>query len=92
MLKYIKTEKCPICGCELIKSENVEVDSFNKNKYREHCNGGRWETRTFSCGYRIEYCPNFSSEEIKGECTNNAEYLQKSQDRVNFKEAVIALK
>jgi len=89
MLKYIKTDKCPKCGCSLIIEETTEVNMFDKNKYREHCYGGRWETRKFSCGCKIEYCPNFSREEIKDECANSEEYIKRENQRKTFKEAVI---
>jgi type IV secretory pathway VirB4 component len=87
-LKYIKTDKCPQCGCNIITEEKIEIDKFNKNKYREHVCGGRWETRKFSCGCTIEYYPNFNQEEVQGECVNSEEYLNREKQRKNFKEAV----
>jgi hypothetical protein len=62
-LKFIKDEKCPICGCSVIIEETIEKDMYS-NKYREHCNGGRWEQRKFACGQKIEYIPNGSIVEI----------------------------
>lgn len=88
MLKFIKTAHCPKCGCTLIKEETIEVDRFDKNKYREHVNGGRWETRTFACGCKIEYCPNGNNEEISGECINSEEYTKREIERKAFKDAV----
>lgn len=63
MLRYIKTDKCPTCGCTDIIMEKVEPN-FDRTKILEHCSGGRWEHRQFLCGCYITYQPNFKSEEI----------------------------
>ena len=48
-LNFIETDRCPICGCNIVIKESVETE-FNSTKIREHASGGRWEYRQFACG------------------------------------------
>ena len=53
-LKFIKTDKCPVCGCGIVKLEYIEPDCDNKS-LRTHAYGGQWEHRPFLCGKEIVY-------------------------------------
>lgn len=68
----ITTNKCPICGCDIIVNEYVET--FN-NSIRVHSNGTRWEHRNFLCGTEISYIPNFNKECLSGKCVNDKQYI-----------------
>jgi len=87
-LKFLKGDKCPVCGCDIIVEEKVEIDNYSKKiEYREHTSGGRWEYRLFGCGQRLEYCPNFSKTLSNDyyKCKNNNEYKEKERKREVFK-------
>lgn len=88
-LENISAAQCPICGCDAITEEKVERESYSL-KLRQHTNGGRWESRTFSCGQRLEYCPNFCTVDLsKSEkCTNNNQYKLALQREQIFKDKV----
>ena len=43
-LASIKTEKCPVCGCDAVIQEWVDTN-FDNTKIRKHCNGRHWEHR-----------------------------------------------
>ena len=60
-LIHIKDKSCPICGCSTIIKELIETCN---DKIRTHCNGERWEHRTFLCGQEITYIPNFGRIEL----------------------------
>ena len=79
-LNYIKTDRCPICGCNIVVNESVETEC-NSIKIREHSNGGRWEYRKFACGCTIHYCPNFRKEEIKNECSLDPKKIEREKKR-----------
>lgn len=66
-LNFIETDKCPICGCDIVIEESIETET-GRMGIRVHTNGGRWEHRKFLCGKEIIYCPNFRREELKGNC------------------------
>jgi len=87
-ISFIKTTSCPICGCQTIVSESVEVDSLRK-EVRQHCNGGRWEHRTFACGYHVHYCPNFSHEEVIGKCKFDPDEIARAEKRKALKQDLI---
>jgi|GEM_PF-2280805 len=91
-LRHIKETSCPICGCNIIENERVELDKFSdKLKVRLHCNGQQWEHRTFACGQRLSWIPNFNDVEISEfyVCSNNQEYIERKQKREKSKEWVI---
>lgn len=79
MLKYVKTTKCPICGCEEIVRE--EVGTMN-GQISYHCNGTRWETRGFACGYIVRYVPNFCAEEVVGKCLKTKEKENNEHNKI----------
>lgn len=79
-LKFIKTDKCPICGCNIITSEYIEPE-INRKSLRTHACGGQWEHRKFLCGKEVVYIPNFRSEELKGNCENDPIYIARLQKR-----------
>jgi hypothetical protein len=79
-LKFLDVIKCPDCGCDVIVSETVERDRHSdKMQYRKHSCGGRWETRTFACGCRVEYVPNFEKTIISNgyRCYESKQYKDK---------------
>jgi len=74
-LKYITTDKCPICGTDIIIEDRIEkeIDSF---QLKTHVNGECWEHRRFVCGQEIEYIPNYQAEVMSEVyvCNNNEMY------------------
>lgn len=79
-LEFVKTNSCPVCGCDIVTEETIEL-SRDRKSIRRHTNGGAWEQRTFACGCRISYCPNFRKEEIKGKCVNDPKYIEMMSKR-----------
>lgn len=79
-LEFVKTNSCPVCGCDIVAEETVELDRDRKG-IRRHANGGAWEERVFACGCRVSYCPNFRAEEIKGRCVNDPKYIEMMKKR-----------
>lgn len=69
---HIKADYCPVCSSLAIKDECDQ---------RTHCNGGKWEIRTFGCGLVLKYIPNFRKIETSGECTNSKEYKAKKETK-----------
>jgi hypothetical protein len=92
-LKYIRTDKCPICGCSTVVEEKVEVSNnyaMGIRKIRKHNCGGQWESRTFSCGQQIKYCPNSHSEEVSeySVCTENEKFREEQRQEEKFRKDV----
>ena len=81
MLKHITIKQCPICGCSTIIKEEIMADS---GKIRTHCNGERWETRTFLCNYAIEWIPNYSDECVKNLCDNDPKTIAIKQEKIEL--------
>lgn len=75
-LKHIKTNKCPICGCSEVIMESVDRE-WNGDGILYHTNGGRWETREFACGYKVQFVPNFGNEKVKKKCALDPGDLEK---------------
>lgn len=75
-LKFIKTEKCPVCGCDMVVRESVRSDEYGVLK---HTNGGEWETRKFLCGYGISFCPNFNKETEDTKCKYDPKELARKK-------------
>lgn len=86
-LTFIKTTKCPICGCDVVIRESVDTE-YNSSKIRKHVMGGMWEHRQFACGYGISYCPNFRREEIEYDCLFDPEKLEIERKRDDAKNAL----
>lgn len=76
----LTTTSCPDCGCDTIICEAVQPD-VRKEKILQHCNGQRWESRTFLCGAKVEWSPNF--ERVVGiyKCTRTDEYQKREEER-----------
>lgn len=67
LVTKIDTEKCPHCGAPYCE-EGVKQDSHFGNQtgpghkppeIRGGHNGDRWEYRSFTCGFQLEYIPNY---------------------------------
>lgn len=88
-LQYLIGNECPTCGCNTVISESVEK-SIDGLHHREHCSGGKWETREFSCGCKLEYIPNYGKTVVNEHrvCTNNHEYIIREKNREVFKNEV----
>ena len=56
-LKHIDVTSCPTCGCFDVVGETIAIEE-DAGRIRTHTLGGQWETRTFACGYRVQYEPN----------------------------------
>lgn len=86
--RYINENSCPICGDMNIIKEEVETYNGEVNR---HSNGGVWEKRTFSCGQRLEYIPNFSKTQLSeyAICTKNDEYKTKMANRATAIQRVL---
>ena len=80
-LSFIKTNKCPHCGCSFIVREEVQTNTNYRGEVeiRRHAHGGHWETRAFACGLAIKYSPNFEREEQASQCTKSKEYMDKQR-------------
>lgn len=87
-LSFIKSKQCPVCGCDVIVGENVELE-HRLGRVREHANGGRWEHREFACGCRISYIPNFSKEEVSRECSHDPEIIERENKRHKAKKEIL---
>lgn len=86
-LDYIETNKCPVCGCDVVVSESIETE-FNSTKIRMHSSGGRWEYRKFACGCEIHYCPNFRREIIQKECILDPKRIEREKKRSKAKDTL----
>ena len=85
----LKTARCPTCGCEIVVKESISVDTHRgKNEIRTHCNGERWETRRFLCGFETSFIPNYSKESPGQKCQFDPEEIRKEKERVKTIEKV----
>lgn len=87
ILHHVKRIMCPLCKCTQIVRESI--DHYD-GSVRIHCNGQRWETRTFLCGCEASWIPNFSKEFVKG-CTNTQEYREKQLKRQSIQKEITRL-
>jgi hypothetical protein len=78
-LSKIKTDRCPICGAEAVKDEFGFM----------HCNGTRQEIRSFSCGKKLEYSPNFGQVRTIYECINHPDIKLKTDKQRKAKEELL---
>jgi len=86
ILQNIRTSRCPICGSGVIINETIDI-GIGKNEILKHCNGGRWETRTFLCGMIIKYIPNFSKEQYdEMSCRDNHKLIELKQTKTKMLE------
>lgn len=91
-LRFLKGDKCPICGTHVVVQESVEVDRYGKEpKVREHVHGGKWEHRKFICGLVLSYCPNFRRTEINKlyRCQNDPKLIERNKKREEAKQEVL---
>lgn len=90
-LKSLKTNCCPVCGESTVINESVEVSKWSNREVRQHCNGTRWEKRTFLCGYTITYCPNFNRDvpDDYTRCSNDQSIKERNTKRKIAHEAVL---
>lgn len=73
-MKHNIPHSCCVCGCEIVVSETIEHDTYSDHpRIRYHCNGERWEKRSFLCGMTYEYSPNFSTAMIYEVCSSFSE-------------------
>lgn len=80
-LKHIKQELCPHCGSQVVSEYKSE---------RLHCNGTSEELRTFSCGFKLRYYPNFPNNiEVSDLCTKSKEYKEKETLKLEREEKVL---
>lgn len=88
MLRNLSATECPICKNNTITSESVETMN---QEIRVHTNGGRWESRTFACGQKVSYVPNYSKDELSTNsvCKNNPELQAKAIREKEFIESLI---
>jgi len=82
-LKYLDVHKCPYCECNELVGEYIETSGVNGGKIRQHINGKRWETRKFSCGYTVQFVPNFNDTTEIHHCKNSNDE-QQIQEQVNI--------
>ncbi|WP_139074781.1 hypothetical protein [Paenibacillus elgii] len=87
-LKFIRDNQCPLCGDSQVIREEIETHDGEVN---QHCNGGVWEKRTFSCGQTLAYIPNFRQTEVSKyrTCRNNLECKLRQRKREQAKEALL---
>lgn len=86
-IDFIKTEVCPVCGCQTVISESVETE-FGGVNVRHHSNGAKWEYREFACGYKVHFCPNFMKEEVLRKCHFDPDEAEKRERQKIVKQLV----
>lgn len=93
MLKNIKVDKCPICGCTEVIEEFVNVSRYDEPEIQVHSNGERWEHREFLCGYRVEHIPNFMDDRKtnSSECFYDPEVMKRKEKAKKTAEIKLAL-
>ena len=92
ILQHVVTQKCPHCVCSIVVSETIDVSHGRERAIREHVNGGRWETREFLCGYKVQSVPNFNNNEMTcGQCTSSPEYQAKARKVQEIREKISKL-
>lgn len=92
-LNFIKTKKCPDCGCTTIVEESVQTwNRSGKPEIFTHCNGGTWEHRTFLCGNVVVFIPNYSHEAFKKTCTQSKAYKKEKKLIADWQRKVTAYK
>jgi len=65
-LHHIKAASCLKCGSR----------ATDDNQRSQHVNGEWFESRTYECGRKISYIPNFSKLEEDRPCTNSTAYKE----------------
>ncbi len=89
-LTHVKELRCPVCGGDTVREE-VETSSYGeKPRVQVHVNGGTWETRTFLCGAKARFIPNFGKTEVT-ECPNSPKAVDVRKKREAAKKKVLDL-
>lgn len=78
-LRNVTDKHCPECKAETV---SVSLDTGHRGKILVHCNGSRWERRTFECGLSVVFVPNFGTTKMEGTCKNSFEYKDRQRKRV----------
>lgn len=87
ILNHVKTDKCPVCGCEHVIKECIETTSYcGDRKIFIHTNGTRTERREFLCGFETIYVPNFKKENVFTACKRDPELVARAEKRKADKE------
>jgi len=71
-LVWVTQSYCKECGCLSVVAE------FDRGG---HCNGERFQSREFECGYTVGWSPNFSRLEERSCCTRSTGYLENKKER-----------
>jgi hypothetical protein len=71
----IKETECPTCSAR----PNAETQD------NMHCNGHFNETRTFTCGLRLNFSPNFMRTRVTLDCPNTEASKSREAARVEAK-------
>ena len=87
-LKQIKVTSCPECGAETC-AESYDV-SYYSRQIQQHCNGQRWENRTFECGLKLSWIPNFERTETTQPCTKSLVEVKKVEKRKKARESLLS--
>lgn len=67
LIRHIVELTCPVCGSP---RRSEEVTSI-------HCNAQQFESRSFKCGARLSWVPNFECMEVSTPCPKSASELVK---------------
>lgn len=89
---HMNVTKCPECGCSVVVSESIAFWNGKKRRELLHCNGQKWETRTFLCGYSTQWTPSFSKAKAVDQCRETESYLAKQAAADKKREEIEALK
>ena len=91
----LKSKSCPKCGCDSVIREELEVEILygKSRKIRQHCNGQQWESRTFLCGAKVDWIPNFEQDvwHTSQVCTNSPEYQAYLKEKGDLQRQIDAL-
>jgi len=69
-LHHIKDERCTECDSR----------ATDDNQNSQHVNGEWFESRTYKCGKKISYIPNFSKIKEYNPCTKTAAYKEEQTE------------
>lgn len=78
-LNHIQESECAICGSRAKYESQAD----------QHCNGDWNESRSFSCGRKVSYSPNFRTVGIVSQCPNDPDELAIIKKRKQAKERLV---
>jgi len=64
-IKHLRQERCPFCNRP---TKGIEITGT-------HCNGQQFETRTYECGLKLEWSPNYKCEQTMKPCPKDPEFI-----------------